>query len=377
MRALWLCVGIAALCLFAGCGDDNESPKDVTPPTVVDTSPADQATDVSPYPVVEVWFSEAMDAATIDTLTFFVDGLHAHSVAYDEADHKATLCPATLAEADSEYDVHVESEVEDAAGNAMGEDVVFSFTTGAQDCVHLADRFEPNDVIAAATPVEVDVVYPGLTSCGGAERTDYYRFTLTDTAKVTVMTQTAWVDTEYVSWQINFRREDGDDYATLGTGVHWAGETKTYYYSFLPGTYWVEIGNNYEVSHIVLYNLTVATSAPATDDEYEDNDFVDQAKPVEPGLLENLRGAHVDADYFSIGLNEGETLTITVTESPAITDTRRIRITNAAGATRAGGSYQEGPVELSWTATETATHLILVEWWQDGIVYSLNVEVTP
>lgn len=379
MRAIGLVIGIAgvaALCFFAGCGDD-ESPRDTSAPTVIATDPIEGATGISPYPVVQVWFSEEMDPATIDTLTFYIEGLRGYSVLYDATEHKATLYPAVLAEAGTEYDVHVAGEVEDASGNAMGQEAVFAFTTGERDCEHLGDRFEPNDVIASATPVEVDVVYPGLTSCGGAERDDYYRISLSESKKIVVMADVSYADTAHVSWKINFRREDGKDYSTLGTGVDSTGGVETYHYTFLPGTYWIEVGNYYESSHLVLYHLTVAGLDPVEDDQYEDNDFFDEAKPIEPGLHEGLRGAHVDDDYFSIDLAVGQTLTITVTEVPAITDTRRVRIARPTGSTLAGGNYQTGPVAVSWTATQAGEHLIDVQWWTDGIIYNLNVEVTP
>jgi hypothetical protein len=371
-----LVLALAALSLFAGCGDDESPPIDTGRPFVIDTSPADGATDVSPYPVVEVSFSEPMDLATIDTLTFYIEGLRAHSIAYDSTEYKATLYPAGLAEAGTEYDVHVEGEIKDAQGTAMEQEAVFSFTTGASDCAHLGDRFEPDDAIASATPVEIDVVYPGLTSCGSAERNDYYRFTLSEARTVVVWTEIAYADTEHVDWKVYFRREDGEPYGWMVIAAGAAGWATAYSHSFLPGTYWAEIGN-YREGHIILYNLKVTTLPPAVDDEYEDNDFPDEAKPIEAGLHEGLRGAGVDSDYFSIGLTAGQTLTITVTEDPATSVTRRVEIASATGSTYAGGAYDEGPVVVSWTAAQTGTHLIYVRWWADDIVYSLNVEVTP
>jgi hypothetical protein len=377
MRLAWGLAIVVSLCLIGGCGDDGSPGKDTSAPTVLDTDPAEGATDVSPYPIVQVWFSEPMDPATIDTLTFYVEGLQAHSIAYDDAEYKATLYPAGLAQASTEYHVHVDSAVADADSHAMGQEMTFAFTTGPLDCEHMRDRFEPNDSMAYARPVEINVQYPGLTSCGAVERTDIYKFTLTEASKVTVVTQAAYIDTERVSWQINYRRADGKYYATLGTSFRPSNTEASYFFSFLPGTYWVEIGNYYAGSHNTVYHLTVETSAPALDDDYEDNDFPDEARPITVGLHEGLRGAHVDADYFSIDLAAGETLTATATMAIATETNRRIEIASVTGWAYVAETQHINPITVSWTAAQAGTYLIMVMWWSDDIVYDLNVEVTP
>ena len=376
LQALLGLLAIALPCLIAGCGDNESSPTDKAGPTVTATSPADEATDISPYPIVKMWFSEAMDPATLDTLAFHIEGLRAHSIAYNPAEHKATLYPAGLAEPGTEYEVRVKAEVEDASGNAMSDDFVFSFTTGPIDCEHLRDRFEPNDSMAYARPVEMDVEYPCLVSCGNVERTDIYSFTLTEPRLINVVTQAAYADTEDVGWKIHFRRADGEYYTTLGTGIEPGRLTADFHYTFLPGTYFVETGKSYGNSHFVLYSLTVETSEPAADDGYEDNDFPDEARPITPGRHEGLRGPYLDADWFSIDLVEGQTLTVTATEITATGTTRRLRIANATGASYTSHTDTVNPAVESWTATVTGKHLMKIRWWDD-VVYDLDVEVTP
>jgi hypothetical protein len=386
MKLSWLLIAIVALCLpalclLAGCGDGGSdgTPEDTTPPTVLGSTPAEGATDVSPYPVIQVLFSEAMDSASIDTLTFHIDGVRAYLVAYDAAEHKATLYPAGLLQPGTAYTAHVDTAVTDASGNAMEQEVAVHFTTGPLDCDHLQDRFEPNDDIASATPVEPSALYPGLTSCGGAERTDYYRFTLAEARKINVSTISAYADTARVDWKIHFHRADGQEYATLGTSMRAAGGTESFDYSFLPGTYWVEIGKYYSDSHLVLYHLKMESLDPVPDDEFEDNDFPDEARPIEPGLHEGLRGAFVDADYFSIDLTAGQTITVTATEVTSTGTSYRLVVTNAAGGTYTGHDGQDAhatPAVESWMATQTGKHLILIMWWADNVVYNLNVEVS-
>jgi len=369
-----LLLGLLALGLIPGCGGD-ESPKDDVAPTVLATVPVDGATDVSPYPIVRVRFSESMDAASIDTLTFHIDGVRTYMIAYDADEHEATLYPKGLVEPGTEYAVHVEEGIADASGNAMEQDSVFHFTTGAIDCEHLGDRFDPNDAIPAATPVETDVRYPGLISCGG-DGVDYYRFSLSQAKQVKVSTEVAYVDTERVNWRIDFRREDGLYYVDMGTSAYAVGGSPSLRYNFLPGTYWVDVGKYNTDDHMVLYHLKVETLDPVPDDAYEDNDFPDQATPLESGLHEGLRGTFVDADNYSIHLTAGQTLTVTATEITSTGTSRRLGITNAEGGWHTGHTDQVNPAVETWTATETGTYLIHVRWWADNVIYNLNIEVS-
>ncbi|HVP58878.1 MAG TPA: Ig-like domain-containing protein [bacterium] len=370
-----LFIVLLALGLVPGCGDNGGTSQDKKAPTVIATAPADGATDVSPCPVVSVTFSEAMDPASIDTLAFHVDGVQAYSVAYDAAQHKATFFPKGFLEPATTYTAHVDTSVTDANSNAMEHAVAFHFTTGPLDCEHIRDRFEPNDSIAAATPVELATDYPCLTSCGGAERTDWYRFTVTQTKKIEVTTVAASPDTDRISWKINFRRADGKDYCTMGTSVHPGWSVPSFFYTFMPGTYWVETGKSYDDSHLVMYHLQMRTLDPAPDDEFEDNDFPDEAAPITAGLHEGLRGAYVDADYYSINLTAGQTMTVTATEITSTGTTRRLQITRADGGVYTSHTDTVNPSVESWTATETGTYLICVRFWTDNVIYNLNVEV--
>jgi|GEM_PF-2225746 len=387
MKSSWLLITIVALCVSAlcvlsGCGDEGGTPKDTTPPTVLGTTPADEATDISPYPVVQVRFSEAMDPASIDTLTFHVVGIQAGAITYDAAQHKATLYPATVVAPSTEYTVRVEPGVTDASGNAMESAVVFHFTTGALDCAHLRDRFEPDNDIASATPVEIDATYPGLTSCGDGERYDYYRFTLAAAKQMKVTIYVASVtpgDTGSFSFRIALLREDGQRYAAAGYGTAVAGATLIHRHTFLPGTYWIEVGNQHDDARLLLYRLKVEALDPIPDDQYEDNDFPDQAAPIEPGLLGNLKGTFVDIDYYSVNLTAGQTIIATVTEVTSTATDYRLAIADTTGnfyTSQDGTGANTSPGVQTWTATETGKYLIYVAWWGDNVTYTLNVEVS-
>ncbi len=108
-------------------------PPDTTPPTISQRTPAPGATGVGAGANVEVGFSEPMDPATIDGSSFRLRAEGASSdvpatVSY--AANTATLDPDADLDPATTYEVTVAGSVEDAAGNALGDDDTWSFTTG-------------------------------------------------------------------------------------------------------------------------------------------------------------------------------------------------------------------------------------------------------
>jgi hypothetical protein len=108
---------------------------DTTPPTVSSTTPASGATGVATTTSVSARFSEAMAAGTITSSTVFLkDGSGTTvpaTVAYDSGTNSAKLTPNAALAASTTYTATVKGTVTDAAGNALGSDSMWSFTTGA------------------------------------------------------------------------------------------------------------------------------------------------------------------------------------------------------------------------------------------------------
>jgi hypothetical protein len=111
---------------------------DTTPPIVTSGTPASDATQVDTRAAVTVTFSEAMDAATINSNTIVL--LDAGSnpvpaqVTYSSSSFTATLTPNASLSTNSRYTVLVKGgsadpRVKDTAGNPMASDVSWSFTT--------------------------------------------------------------------------------------------------------------------------------------------------------------------------------------------------------------------------------------------------------
>jgi Ca2+-binding RTX toxin-like protein len=109
-------------------------------PVVVNVSPADQMQNVAVSANATATFSEDMDQSTLSSSTFTLtkqgstSPLAASTVSYDSANKKATLDPASDLEANTSYTATLKggsTGVKDLAGNALGQDYSWTFTTAA------------------------------------------------------------------------------------------------------------------------------------------------------------------------------------------------------------------------------------------------------
>jgi len=101
---------------------------DTTPPTVASTSPVADAIDVAVSTVVTATFSEAMDASTITTSSFTLDGV-AGSVSYDSGTYTATFTPDANLAYSTTYTATLSTAITDAAGNPLASAYSWSFST--------------------------------------------------------------------------------------------------------------------------------------------------------------------------------------------------------------------------------------------------------
>ncbi|MCL0056543.1 Ig-like domain-containing protein [Dehalococcoidia bacterium] len=106
--------------------------RDVTPPTVVSTSPEAGARHVPVDVKISVTFSEDMDAATINTATFtlMADGTRiAGRVTYDPATRTATFIPHENLAYGTVYTATITTGARDLVGNGLAQEFSWSFTT--------------------------------------------------------------------------------------------------------------------------------------------------------------------------------------------------------------------------------------------------------
>ena len=375
---------VALLCLLLGtmlvsCSSSGGSDPDASDgPDVSSASLTDGETDVGLIERIDLTFSEPMDATTIDDTSIIVagrtPGIH---VSYDAAAQTASVIPESLYAAETWHTLTVTDDVTAVDGEAM-ESYSLSFQTGTLDVSHIDDYFEPNESAGQATVVDTGVTYPTLSGWD-ADR-DFYKFTLTESKRVTVATRIIHAPTlpSGPGWQLYFSRADGQHYTTMGTSAH-AGNSPSNSFSFSPGTYYAEIYNSYglETGGFVLYDLTLMTGPPCQDDVFEDNDFEDEAALITAGSYSGLRACDIDHDYFAIEVTSGQTLTVTIdaTFTAGGWENRRVVMSAPGGM----GNSTEGtanPTTLSVAAGADGTAWFYVVYWEDGVEYTMDVDLS-
>jgi hypothetical protein len=121
---------------------------DTTAPTVTSTVPAANAVGVPFNQKPAATFSEAMDPATINTLTFTLkQGITPVTGTVTYVGQTATFTPAVNLTASTIYTATITTGAKDLAGNALAADVIWSFTTGA-----IADTTPPT--VTSTDPVD-------------------------------------------------------------------------------------------------------------------------------------------------------------------------------------------------------------------------------
>jgi hypothetical protein len=107
---------------------------DTTPPTVSAISPADAASGVALNTAVSATFSEAMTNATLTNTTFILTQTSGGAVIGSRVSisgNTATLVPSVALSGDTNYTATITTGVQDAAGNSLAANLVWTFTTAA------------------------------------------------------------------------------------------------------------------------------------------------------------------------------------------------------------------------------------------------------
>ncbi len=104
----------------------------ITPPTVSSTDPANNTTSVALNQKIAATFSKTMDATTITTSTFTLkQGTTSVSGFVSYSGTTAIFTPASNLAANTAYTVTITTGAKDLAGNALANNYIWSFTTGA------------------------------------------------------------------------------------------------------------------------------------------------------------------------------------------------------------------------------------------------------
>jgi hypothetical protein len=169
---------------------------DTNAPWVLAVSPADNATNVPINSVVTVTFSEAMDANSVDTRSFSVQGVT--GVVSLNAEHTvATFTPSGLLAKNTLFTATATSAVKDLAGNGLVSSKVWTFTTGSNAPASAAA------LLGNAAPLGVLSGVPGMTNTGIN--------TVVNGDMATTATQTSSIS--------GFHDSSGDVYTETGANV--------------------------------------------------------------------------------------------------------------------------------------------------------------
>lgn len=107
-----------------------ESEADLVVPEISTMHPIDHAIDVSRNQVISLTFSEVMDASTISTSTFTLSDGSSVSGTVEYAGTTAIFSPDDMLVAGVLYTAAITTGVTDLAGNALADDMEWTFTTG-------------------------------------------------------------------------------------------------------------------------------------------------------------------------------------------------------------------------------------------------------
>lgn len=134
--AALMAIGIALItCSMDGNTDEEEegdANTDITSPLITTTWPENLAMDVVINRAISVTFNESMREDTINVGTFTLmkgSSVIAGTVTYEGT--TALFKPDTSLEINSAYTVKMDSEAMDLASNSMGEDKIWTFSTGS------------------------------------------------------------------------------------------------------------------------------------------------------------------------------------------------------------------------------------------------------
>jgi 6-phosphogluconolactonase (cycloisomerase 2 family) len=135
---------LALVALFSGCVGINPNFSALTPstpapsggvsgqaepPRVAEVSPGPGATCIAANAVVTATFSEALDPATVNANTFFIQGVSG-TVTYDAQKLKATLSPVSPLQANTSYSVTITTGIATSGDTHLTAGFQSSFITG-------------------------------------------------------------------------------------------------------------------------------------------------------------------------------------------------------------------------------------------------------
>jgi hypothetical protein len=143
-------IAIVLATILTGCADDNFQEITGVCPLIIDTNPDDATINVPLNQVISVTFNEEMNPSTINSSSFIVTGGATIGGTVTYSGTTATFTPLVNLTPNTTYAVKITTDVKDLRGNALQEDYLFSFSTGA--------TLRPLVLTTSPTPNETGVV---------------------------------------------------------------------------------------------------------------------------------------------------------------------------------------------------------------------------
>ncbi|WP_445458290.1 Ig-like domain-containing protein [Flavobacterium sp. HNIBRBA15423] len=124
-------IAIVLATLITGCAEDDFQETTGLCPMVIDTNPDNSTTNVPLNQAITVTFNEEMNPSTINSSSFIVTGSSAVSGTLTYSGATATFTPSVNLTPNTTYVVKITTAAKDLRGNALQEDYIFTFSTGA------------------------------------------------------------------------------------------------------------------------------------------------------------------------------------------------------------------------------------------------------
>jgi hypothetical protein len=130
-KNLLLIITIVLINLITSCANDDFQENIGLCPIVIATNPADGATNVPLNQIITATFNEEIDSSTINSDSFKIVGNTALDGTISYSGVTATFVPSSNLKPNTTYAGTITTSVKDLNGNALQENYVWTFSTGA------------------------------------------------------------------------------------------------------------------------------------------------------------------------------------------------------------------------------------------------------
>lgn len=130
-KKILVAMAIVLVTIITGCAKDDFQETLGLCPVVTSTNPINGATSVPLNQVVVVTFNEELNPNTINANSFIVNGSSTLSGSITYSGLTASFTPTVNLSPNTTYSIKITTAVKDLRGNALQEDYIFTFSTGA------------------------------------------------------------------------------------------------------------------------------------------------------------------------------------------------------------------------------------------------------